>query len=239
MIEMLVAMLQAGNPLLAVAAGLMIGLFHSLEPDHLSSVSAQMVKDYKTGRSKMGLAAASSLRGLLWGAGHTSVIVLVGLLVAGLSLSISDGVFLGAEALAGVMLVILGAFALANRGIMGRGHVHPHTHPDGTSHTHAHSHGMDHVHGHKSYLIGCVHGMAGSGGLVALVASGMGGLDMMIYFLVLFGVGSMIGMALAGGILGLPIILLSGMARVGKYMRYMISGIALVMGIGIIFSVVL
>ena len=40
---------------------------------------------------------------------------------------------------------------------------------------------------HKSYLIGCIHGIAGSGSLVALAASTMNSFEMMIYFLILFG----------------------------------------------------
>ncbi len=52
MINALVEMLQASNPLLIVIAGLMIGLVHAFEPDHISAVSTQVLKKDKDGDDK-------------------------------------------------------------------------------------------------------------------------------------------------------------------------------------------
>ncbi len=41
-------LLQANNPLLIIIAGLMIGLIHAFEPDHLSAVSTQLFKNNNT-----------------------------------------------------------------------------------------------------------------------------------------------------------------------------------------------
>jgi len=138
-----------------------------------------------------------------------------------------------------VELLFLGIFTVRNKSIFKQKHIHPHKHSNGTDHTHFHNHNVNHNHGHKSYLIGCIHGIAGSGGLVALIASTMNGFDMMIYFLILFGIGSIIGMTVASGILGLPFILLSKMSSVTKYLRYAIAGISFIIGINIVFTVVL
>jgi sulfite exporter TauE/SafE len=235
-------LLQANNPLLIIIAGLMIGLVHAFEPDHLSAVSTQLLQNKNTtsGSKKIGLRSltiSSSLRGALWGMGHTSSIILIGLLIAGLSLNIPDNFFISAEVVVGFMLIILAIFTFANKSIFKQKHVHPHTHSNGISHTHSHTHNENHKHGHKAYLIGCVHGIAGSGSLVALFAATMNGFDMMIYFLILFGAGSIIGMTVASGVIGLPFIFLSKIHSTTKYLRYVVSGITFIMGINIILSI--
>jgi len=237
-------LLQANNPLLIIIAGLMIGLVHAFEPDHLSAVSTQLLQNKNTtsGSKKIGvlsLTISSSLRGAFWGMGHTSSIMLIGILIAGLSLNIPDNFFVSAEVVVGFMLILLAIFTFTNKSIFKQKHVHPHEHSNGISHTHFHTHNENHKHGHRAYLIGCVHGIAGSGGLVALIASTMNGFDMMIYFLILFGIGSIIGMTVASGILGLPFILFSKISSATKYLRYAIAGITFIIGINIVFTIVL
>lgn len=235
-------MLQANNPFLIIIAGLMIGLVHAFEPDHLSAVSTQLLKNNNNSinSKKQGLRSltiSSSLRGVFWGMGHTSSIILIGLLIAGLSLNIPDDFFVSAEVAVGFMLILLGIFTFTNKSIFKQKHIHPHKHSNGISHTHSHSHNEDHKHGHKAYLIGCVHGIAGSGSLVALFASTMNGFDMMIYFLILFGIGSIIGMTVASGVIGLPFIFFSKISFVTRYLRYAIASITFIIGINIIFSI--
>jgi len=169
--------------------------------------------------------------------GHTSSIILIGLLIAGLSLNIPDDFFISAEVVVGFMLITLGIFTFTNKSIFKQKHIHPHKHSNGISHTHSHTHNEDHKHGHKAYLIGCVHGVAGSGSLVALFASTMNGFDMMIYFLILFGIGSIIGMTVASGVIGLPFILFSKINSVTKYLRYAIASIAFIIGVNIVISI--
>ena len=237
-------LLEFTNPILIVMAGLTIGLLHAFEPDHLSAVSTQLL--HKTNHSQNSkksqikkITVSSSLKGMLWGVGHTSSIVLVGLLVAGFSLTISSNFFIGAELVVGIMLIGLGIFTATNKNILKRQHNHPHRHDNGLTHIHPHSHEGDHTHNHQSYLIGCIHGLAGSGSLVALTASTIHGFDMLISFLILFGVGSIIGMTAASGVMGLPLVVLSKINNVTKYMRFVISGITLVIGANIIISIFL
>jgi len=242
MIDAIMEMLQANNPSLIIIAGLMIGLIHAFEPDHLSAVSTQLLKNNDNTRDskKLGLKSLtviSSLRGALWGMGHTSSIILIGLLIAGLSLNIPDNFFISAEVVVGFMLIILGVFTFTNKSIFKQKHIHPHNHSNGISHTHSHTHNDNHKHGHKSYLIGCIHGIAGSGSIVALTAATMNSFDMMIYFLILFGAGSIIGMTVASGVIGLPFIFLSKISSVTKYLRYVVAGITFIMGVNIVFSI--
>jgi len=237
-------MLQANNPFLIIIAGLMIGLVHAFEPDHLSAVSTQILKNNNNSSNSKklelrSLSISSSLRGIFWGMGHTSSIMLIGLLIAGLSLNIPDNFFISAEVIVGFMLIVLGILTFTNKSIFKQKHIHPHKHSNGIAHTHSHNHDVNHKHGHKAYLIGCIQGVAGTGSIVALIASTMNGFDMMVYFLILFGIGSIIGMTVASGVIGLPFIFLSKISSVTKYLRYAIASITFIIGINIIFSIML
>ena len=241
MIDFFIGLFQTQNHFLILAAGAMVGLIHAFEPDHVSAMSTQIMSGKSSLTKKQSLknlTAISSWRGMIWGFGHTSSIIIIGVLIAGLSLNIGNEFFLGAELIVGIMLIFLGVFTLRNRNILGQTHIHPHTHENGISHVHTHNHTNDHKHDHKSFIIGSIHGIAGSGSIVALTASVFMGFETMMYFLVLFGIGSIVGMAVISGIIGLPFILSSKMKQVTRYLRYGISGITILIGTNVILTIV-
>ena len=244
MIDSLIQTLEVNNPLLIIMAGLMIGLIHAFEPDHISAVSTQLLIKNKNNSKKLALkqmSMLSSLRGAVWGMGHTSSIILVGLVIAGLSLNIHNDFFVGAELIVGFMLIVLGILTISNKKIFKQKHIHPHNHSNEISHTHFHNHDQNHSqnHSHKAFLIGGIHGIAGSGSLVALTASTMINFETMIYFLILFGIGSTIGMTAISGIIGIPFALLSKIKQTTKYLKYIVSGITFMIGLNIIFTIAL
>ncbi len=57
MIDNLIEILQLNNPFLIIMAGLMIGLIHAFEPDHISAVSTQLLIKNKNGSKKLALNA--------------------------------------------------------------------------------------------------------------------------------------------------------------------------------------
>lgn len=242
MLDFIFDLVGSTNPAIIMIAGLTIGLVHAFEPDHLSAVSTQLLhKTHPSQNSKKSeikkITISSSIRGMIWGIGHTSSIILIGFVISGLSLTFSSDFFVGAEFIVGVMLVGLGILTAMNKTFFKREHVHPHSHDNGITHTHSHSHNGGHNHTHKSYIIGCIHGLAGSGSLVALTASTIHGFDMLISFLILFGVGSIVGMTAASGMIGLPLIIISKINNVARYLRFLISGISLLIGTNIVFSI--
>jgi ABC-type nickel/cobalt efflux system permease component RcnA len=244
MIDSLIQTLEVNNPFLIIMAGLMIGLIHAFEPDHISAISTQLLIKNKNGSKKLALkqlSIVSSLKGAVWGMGHTSSIILVGLIIAGLSLNIHNDFFVGAELIVGVMLIVLGILTISNKKIFKQKHIHPHNHSEEISHTHFHNHKQEHSqnHSHKAFLIGTIHGIAGSGSLVALTASTMVNFETMIYFLILFGIGSTIGMTAISGIIGIPLTLLSKIKQTTKYLKYIVSCITFIIGLNIIFTIVL
>ena len=241
MIDFFIELFQTQNHFLILTAGAMVGLIHAFEPDHISAMSTQIISgksNLTRKQSLRNLTAMSSWRGMVWGFGHTSSIIIIGVLIAGLSLSIDNEFFIGAELIVGIMLITLGVFTIRNKNILGQSHIHPHTHENGVSHVHTHNHTKDHKHDHRSFIIGSIHGIAGSGSLVAITASVFMGFETMMYFLVLFGIGSIIGMAVISGIIGLPFILSSKMKQITRYLRYGISGITILIGTNIILTIV-
>ncbi len=118
------------------------------------AVSTQLLKNSNNpSDSKKSDLKSLTIISSLSGMGHTSSIILIGLLIAGLSLNILENFFISTEVLVGFMLIVLGIFTFANKSIFKQKYVHPHTHPNGISHTHSNNHSVDHKHGNKSYLI--------------------------------------------------------------------------------------
>jgi sulfite exporter TauE/SafE len=185
-----------------LVAGFVIGLYHAVEADHLAAVSA-IVSEKKN-------VFVSSIVGGLWGLGHTISLFVVGLLVIFLKVQISESVEAKLEAVVGGMLVLLGLNALRKVFTSEKVHVHEHTH-DGHTHAHVHLH-EDEVaekshHGlsPRSVLVGMVHGLAGSAGLMLLVVPTISSPVVAMLYILLFGVGSIGGMMVMSFLMGLPI----------------------------------
>ena len=258
----------AEAPLLLLGAGLLVGLYHALEPDHvtamLTSVRRGQKGEEKQSRRMAGI--TGSISGLLWGFGHASSIFLVAVAVIILSVNIPHGLFDIFEMGVGVMLLLLGMSAIFEGAggtkrwalpFLSRlwAHSHVHTHEDGTTHSHPHSHddrregggsNTGHSHSHVPYVIGCVHGLAGSGGLVVLALSAMPDaitssaadagalLPLPLLLASMFGAGSTIGMVLVAGALSLLFAACGSTNTARRTIRYASGGAAILFGAYII-----
>lgn len=221
--------------------GLAVGLEHAFEPDHIAAVSTQISKSKFSKKSVTQMLkesmTKSSLLGVIWGAGHTTTLVFMGLLVYALAITIQDQIFSGLEFVVGLMLVFLGITTILNRKIKFK-HRHPHTHDDGTIHFDEHDHkDSEHKHSHKSYIIGLVHGLAGSGSLVVLTAATLDNVGLVLGFILIFGIGSMIGMAIVGSLMGIPLALANKMKTMQKLFRYVAGTFSLLIGFNIIYQI--
>lgn len=241
MIEELIKELPTATPFFVLVSGFLIGLSHAFEPDHVVAVATQNSKlaqksSLRRFRQIRSSALRSSILGALWGAGHTSSLVLVSLLIFVFSMSIPDTMFGNFEFGVGMMLVILGLFTYLKRGLKQK-HTHTHTHDD-LVHTHPHTHDKEHTHGHRSYLIGCVHGLAGSGSLVVLALSTLHNLETILSFILVFGVGSIIGMMLVSSAIGLPFSFTVYSDRINKILRYSVGSLSVIIGIDIMYNII-
>jgi len=242
MLEFFLTQIQSFTPALVLTLGLAVGLQHAFEPDHIAAVSTQVIRQKNKSQSLKELikkgAFKSSIIGAIWGAGHTTTLVLVGLLVYLFSVNIPDVFFISSEFIVGVMLVFLAITTLSNKKLFKIKHRHPHAHKDGTIHTHPHDHNSNHKHGHKSYLIGCIHGLAGSGILLVVIAGTLSSIQDILSFILIFGVGSVIGMTLVSSLIGIPFALSNKALSLEKTLRYVVGSVSFLIGISIIYEIV-
>ena len=104
----------------AFGLGLLLGVQHALDPDHLIAVST-IVSEHKNFKW-------ASLIGAFWGLGHTTTLFAVGLLVIGLRVTIPPRLGNGLELLVASMLVVLGVNVLRKSFAAERLHLHSHSH---------------------------------------------------------------------------------------------------------------
>ncbi len=241
MIDEILNQIQTMTPALILTLGLAVGLQHAFEPDHVSAVTTQISKrKYKIQTVKQLIKEStfkSSILGALWGAGHTTTLVIIGLLLFVFSINIPSNVFLGFEFIVGMMLVFLAITTFSNKKLFKLKHAHPHVHSNGTLHIHPHNHDREHKHTHKSYLIGCIHGLAGSGSLVVLMASTLGDIETVLSFILIFGIGSVIGMTIISSLIGLPFAFTNKFGTTSKALRYIACTASLLIGINIIYDI--
>lgn len=228
---------------MAIGLGFAVGLGHSFEPDHVAAVSTQIskIKSQKTKAKDIlkNTLTKTTILGALWGAGHTTTLVMVGFLAYVLAIKIQPQIFVTLELGVGMMLVFLGITAILNRNkFFKTKHRHPHQHKDGTIHFEEHDHNdSKHYHGHKSYLIGLVHGLAGSGSLVVLTATILESPVLILGFILVFGIGSIVGMSVVSGIMGLPIAFISRTNTIHKIFRFVAGSFSFAIGVNIIYEI--
>lgn len=193
-----------------LAVGFFIGMQHAFEADHVAAVTS-LASD------KTGIRRIARL-GAVWGMGHALTLAVFGGLVFGLKISLTQQLAATMELVVGVMLIMLGARVLY-RLVRDRVHFHAHRHAGNQAHFHAHSHGGDvsdhaksgHAHVHpdtdwrRTFFVGMMHGGAGSAALVALTGSTASSLKLGIMFFVLFGAGSIAGMAALSAVIAIPL----------------------------------
>lgn len=176
--------------------GLLFGVRHALEADHIVAVTAMVSEGRGIYRS--------ALVGLRWGLGHSITLFAVGFAALLLKINVPDKVSLSLEFAVGIAMVLLG-IPLVTR-LIRRRHLHRHRHEsDWHVHQHSHAEAESHAHQHtkRPLFMGMLHGLAGSGTLTILVLSTMESVQEGLLFLGLFGVGSILAMLVVSGILGL------------------------------------
>lgn len=202
--------------LAVLSVGLVFGLKHATEVDHVVAISTIVSRHRNVFHS--------ALVGALWGAGHTASLLVIAAIILTLRVTIPETVSGWLEFGVALMIIGLGLSALW-RALRKSGevHVHQHSHDD-LSHTHVHFHEQEtkhqpatHAHhshavsriGWKPVLIGMMHGLAGSGALTLLVLTQISSSFIGFMYVATFGLGSIAGMLLMSAMIGLPFALAS------------------------------
>jgi len=205
--------------------GFLLGLQHATDPDHLVAVATILTRERRF--------TDGALIGVLWGAGHMTTLTIVGAIIIGLKLTISPAVGGSLELVVAAMLIVLGVLRLrdALRGLdtVSPGHLvadHDHGGGAGVVHSHPHAHDAEHTHEHahvhpsrwlaklgwrggwpagRALVVGAIHGLAGSAAVSLLVLATLRSTMSAVVYLVIFGIGTILGMTLLTAIMAFPV----------------------------------
>lgn len=193
--------------LIGVALGLGLGARHALEPDHLVAVSA-LSADRPGARRGL-------LVGALWGVGHTLSLLACGLAAAIAAARIPAGLADLFEIAVAVMLIALGASAVFR----------------GRAERHVHVNVQPRVPTMRPLIVGAVHGLAGSGALVALATAGLPTTAARVAFIALFGFGSIAAMSAISGLAGYPLARLARRPVAGRFLLGVAGATSVAVGV--------
>ncbi|MGZ9816034.1 urease accessory protein UreH domain-containing protein [Peribacillus simplex] len=191
--------------LLVLGIGFVLGIKHALEPDHIiavSTIASQSKKIWK-----------SSLAGVFWGIGHTLTLFVFGVILILLKNEIPEAWAMSLEFLVGIMLVYLGFTTIFSWKQPER-----HDHTGRATYL-------------KSMIVGIVHGLAGSAAMVLLTISTIDEAWQGAIYIIIFGVGTCIGMLLFTTILSIPFVTSSSSKKVNRLLIRLTGVISTVFGI--------
>src|SRR5262245_24619410 len=206
--------------------GSLLGMRHALEPDHLAAVST-LVAEERDGYKAAWLGAC-------WGAGHTLTLLVVGAALVVLRTEMPPPAAVVFELFVALMLIGLGLRALAVAARQGpAGPIHEHHHGQMV---HVHRGTAAHIHvgawtlARRPLLVGAVHGLAGSGALTALVLTTLPTPAAQLTYMLVFGLGSTLGMAALSGLLGWPLARAGRHRGLARALSLAVGGVSTVLG---------
>jgi ABC-type nickel/cobalt efflux system permease component RcnA len=162
--------------------GLLLGVRHALDPDHVIAVGTISARAPSLRRS-MGV-------GALWGLGHTLTILLFGGAMVILRAAISPRAGLAMEFAVALMLITLGVLNLLNA-----------RHPEPAAPSTI-----------RPFIIGMVHGTAGSAAIALLILATIDEPAAGMLYLLLFGAGTIAGMIAVTGLMTIPMTMIADRA---------------------------
>ncbi|EIJ80415.1 urease accessory protein [Bacillus methanolicus PB1] len=186
--------------------GFVLGIKHATEPDHVIAVS--------TIASRTSKLSLSSLAGIFWGIGHTLTLSVIGMIMIGMEQQIPEKTAMWLELAVGVMIVVLGIASFRSA------FMNPVRKETTINHLHV-----------KSTLIGIIHGLAGSAGMILLTLTTVDNQLQALLFILIFGTGTIAGMMLFTTFLGLPFIWMKDKQIVYQFILKAVSMISIFYGL--------
>lgn len=221
--------------LLAILAlGFFLGMRHATDADHVVAVSTIVSRERRP--------RGALLIGALWGLGHTVTILVVGGAVILFGVVIPPRLGLSMELSVAVMLVVLGAMNLKStlrrieevRQGEGSG-VHAPVREGGALHSQRVRPLVGVV---RPIAIGIVHGLAGSAGVALLVLATIRDAALGVFYLALFGLGTLVGMMMLTLAMSVPMVMASRRLALDRGLLARITGVAsVVVGLALAYQV--
>ena len=182
----------------AIALGFVFGLQHATDADHVVAVASIV--------SRTGRFGSGALVGAFWGLGHTVTIAAVGLAIVLFNVTVTPRIGLSMELAVAFMLMALGVARIVR-------HMRDRDERPGQP---ADGHGHDAprfwlalrtlgpAQAARSTLTGLVHGLAGSAAIALLVLSTVRSPYAAVVYLLVFGLGTIVGMTAITALLSVP-----------------------------------
>lgn len=152
-----------------LGAGLLMGILHAFDPDHVMTMSSLGSRPDSRG--------ATARYALSWGVGHGGILVIAALALLLFEVPMPETLPKGAERFVGVILIAAGG-SLALALWRSRGGDQP----------------VPQTHSKAPFLIGMVHGTAGSAAVFALLPIGLLSPILGVFYVLVFSSGVLIGM---------------------------------------------
>jgi len=205
------------NPVALFGLAVALGLRHAADPDHVVAVTAI------TARTRRVMPAM--WLGVIWGLGHTVTLFTVGAAIILLNLVVPPRVALTLELGVGLALVVVGLLNLkppARDGAMGS---------DGGAR-------RERIPAWRAFFVGLVHGLAGSAAVALLVLATVREPGWACAYLLLFGLGTLAGMALVTTSLATPLTAASRRwPRFAHGARFVTGAISLCFGVWLVYQI--
>lgn len=206
-----------------LSMGLVLGLRHATDSDHVVAVGTVVARERRLG--------ASARIGFLWGLGHSATVLLVGGAMVMSGIVISDRAAQSLELIVAAMLIVLGVIGV-RRGLAarraGRGAEPDHRHPSPGR--------VERLGWLRPTVVGVVHGLAGSAAIALAVLATIRERTTAVAYLATFCVGTIVGMSLVTALIATPIAVAGrrlgarGLLRVGAVAGLASIGLGLWMG---------
>lgn len=224
----------------ALVLGFLLGLKHATDADHVVAVST-IVSEYRNAWRGLWVGAS-------WGLGHTTPLVVVGLVILVVRVPFPERLSLLLEFGVGIMLLFLGLQVFWNLSRR-RLHLHEHLH-ESNPHRHLHSHEVTPEHEHhgffnpgkpffrlKSYLVGIVHGLAGSAAVMLLVLATIENFGAGLLYILVFGLGTILSMSLLTLIMGIPFSVSSRYTQINRAIQGVAGLASIVFGFFLMYEI--
>ena len=191
-----------------IALGFLLGMRHAVDPDHVVAISTIATRSVSLRRS--------ATVGALWGIGHTLTLLTVGGTLVVMRSQLTARTALAMEFVVALMLIALGVSTLAS------------LHRTGS---------LPRTTAARPVLVGMVHGMAGSAAIALLVLATIGNTVLGMLYLLLFGLGTMVGMVGVTAAIVIPAAHVVEEAGVSRRMIALAAGtLSLAFGLVMIFA---